>query len=458
MHHPGITSRRTGRALTFGAVLTLALAVADEPSAQAGLGYKPNILFIAVDDLNTWITHLGAHPNAKTPNIDRLARMGTSFTRAYTAAPICNPSRAALLGGRRPWVTGVYGNEDDWYAAVKDLDTLPELFMKNGYHVMATGKLFHETWPHTSSEFWNEYKGFAIGLHPPTKPYQGVSNALDWGPIDVNPDVTGDRKAAFWAGERLNRTYTKPFFLALGFRKPHLEWYMPRKYFDMHPLSRILLPKIKEDDLDDLPAAALRFINRRDHPAILEQNKWKKAVQAYLASISYIDDQVGVVLNALENSPHRNKTIVVFWGDHGWHLGQKRHWRKNTLWEEATRVPLIWVVPGLTIPDTRSGRTVDLMSIYPTLSELAGIPRPAHVQGPSIISLLRYPRASWTQPAVSTRGAGNHAVRSKKWRYIRYNDGSEELYDHDTDPREWNNLAGNPNYNHVKQQLQQYLP
>ncbi len=191
---------------------------------------------------------------------------------------------------------------------------------------------------------------------------------------------------------------------------------------------------------------------------VLANGTWEAAIQGYLASISFMDEQLGVVLDALESGPHRDRTIVVLFGDHGWHHGQKRVWRKDTLWEEATRAPLIWVVPGLTGADTRCGRTVDFMSIYPTLAELAGLARPAHVEGPSIASLLRNPQAAWDRPAVSTARGANHAVRSEKWRYIRYNDGGEELYDHDVDPNEWTNLAGNPAHAAVKDQLRSSLP
>ncbi len=426
------------------------------------LGYTPNVLFIAIDDLNTWVGHLGVNTQALTPNIDRLAKRGVTFTRAYTAAPLCMPSRSALLSGRRPSSTGIYSNNHDWYAVVKDIVTLPRHFKENGYQTMATGKHFHESGgPDDSPDFWNEYFNEGGNPRPPSVPYQGVNTELDWGPLDAPTSAMADAKMASWAAMKLKQTYVKPFFLAVGFKKTHLPWYVPRKYFDMHPLDQIKLPVVKEDDLNDLPPVARRIADNGDHDQILAAsatNAWARAVQAYLAAGTFVDEQIGVVLDALDASPHRDKTIVVLYGDHGWHLGQKHHWRKETLWEEATNAPLVWVVPGLTRPDGRSARTVDFMSIYPTLSELAGLPVPPHVEGVSLAPLLRNPNAAWDRPALTTMGPGNHAVRSEAWRAIRYRDGSEELYDHDADPYEWTNIAANAAHNAVKAQLRSLMP
>jgi arylsulfatase A-like enzyme len=238
-----------------------------------------------------------------------------------------------------------------------------------------------------------------------------------------------------------------------------MPWSVPKKYFDMHPLDQIQLPPHTQSDLDDIPAAGLRMAKPQgDHKKITDAGAWKEAIQAYLASITYADVQLGRLLDAFDQSAARDNTIIVLWGDHGWHLGEKQHWRKFALWEEATRAPLLWVVPGLTPKGVLCEATVDFMSIYPTLCEVTNLPIPDHCDGVSIASLLKDPTAEWTRPAITTHGFKQHAVRSKQYRYIRYEDGSEELYDEARDPYEWNNLAGDANYRGAIEQLKQWLP
>jgi arylsulfatase A-like enzyme len=262
-----------------------------------------------------------------------------------------------------------------------------------------------------------------------------------------------------WTIERLNTRHDRPFFLACGLHKPHMPWNVPRKYYDMFPLDQIILPKVLETDLDDIPPAGVKIAKPQgDHRLILESGRWKDAVQAYLAAIAFADAMVGRLIDALDNSPHKDNTIIVLWGDHGWHLGEKQHWRKFTLWEEATRAPLVFVAPGVTRPEGVCNRTVDFMGIYPTLCELCGLTVPPHVQGTSLKPLLIGPAAPWDRPALTTYMFNNHAVRSEHWRYIRYNDGSEELYDEDHDPMEWTNVASRPELASVKAELARYLP
>jgi arylsulfatase A-like enzyme len=238
-----------------------------------------------------------------------------------------------------------------------------------------------------------------------------------------------------------------------------MPWNVPRKYYDLHPLASIQLPPYREDDLDDLPPSGVRMAHpQTDHKDILDSGRWKDAIQGYLAAISYADAMIGRLINALDNSAYATNTIICFWGDHGWHLGEKHHWRKFALWEEATRAPLIWIVPGLTKPNTHCERTVDFMSIYPTLTDLCGIPTPPHVQGETIRTLLATPSAAWDKPAITTYKFQNHSVRSEGWRYIRYADGGEELYDEKKDPYEWKNLANDPAFASQKSALQKYLP
>jgi arylsulfatase A-like enzyme len=249
--------------------------------------------------------------------------------------------------------------------------------------------------------------------------------------------------------KHLGAKHDKPFFVAVGLHKPHMPWNVPKKYYDMFPLDKIELPPTQKDDLADVPPGGLKMaMPDGDHAAILKSGRWKEAVQAYLAAIAYCDAQIGRLLDAYDQSPHRDNTVIVFWGDHGWHLGEKEHWRKFALWEEATRMPYIWVVPGV----TKSGvcdRPVDLM---------CGVTKPKHVEGEDITPLLADPKVKWEKPAITTFHRNNHAIRMEKWRYIRYADGGEELYDHAKDEFEWFNLAKDPKYSTVKKELMKFLP
>jgi arylsulfatase A-like enzyme len=269
----------------------------------------------------------------------------------------------------------------------------------------------------------------------------------------------GDMKSVAWASKELAKQHDKPFFLACGISKPHLPWYVPQKYFDMYPLENITLPIAKEDDLDDVPPEGKRLALRSgDHKFVTEHGIWKKGVQGYLASISFADACIGKLLDALETSAYAANTIVVLWSDHGWHLGEKLHWRKFALWEEATRNVFIVSAPGVTKAGTRCDRTVSAMDIYPMLIDLCGLTAKPGLEGVSIMPLLKNPSAKWEHPAITTYERGNHSVRNERWRYIRYHDGTEELYDHDTDQMEWTNLAGKPQYAKVKQELAKWLP
>jgi arylsulfatase A-like enzyme len=282
---------------------------------------------------------------------------------------------------------------------------------------------------------------------------------IKFGVIEGGDEAVPDTQIADFGIARLGRNPGKPFFLVLGFHKPHMPWNVPQKYFDLHPLDKIQLPPHRTNDLDDLPSAGVKIAGAfGDHAKVLASGRWKEAVQAYLAAISYLDGQLARVLDALEKSPHETNTIVCFWGDHGWHLGEKSHWRKFALWEEATRAPLLWVVPGVTRAGGRCERAVDFMSIYPTLCDLAGVPAPKHVEGASLRPLLADPKAAWDKPAVTTHGRNNHALRTERWRYIRYADDGEELYDHRADPYEWTNLAARAEHAALKKQLAAQLP
>lgn len=430
----------------------------------------PNILFIAVDDLNDWIEPMGGHPQARTPNLARLARRSTLFARAYTAAPACNPSRAALMTGIAPYRSGVYNNRQAWRPAMPDTATLPQAFRRNGYWAGGAGKIYHGVYPDPPS--WDEYwpsKSQQRGPDPlpARRPANGIPETgnFDWGALEAGAAEMSDYKVAEWVAGKLRQEHDRPFFLACGIFRPHLPWYVPKNYLDRFSVDSIQLPTVFDRDLLDVPAAGVTMARpERDHASVVEHGQWKEAVRAYLASVNFADAMIGMVLDALDESGHAANTVIVLWGDHGWHLGEKHHWRKFALWEEATRVPLLIHVPpgtpGLPEGSRReavSPRPVNLLDIYPTLLELAGIEPLHELDGNSLVPLLRNPDQPW-QPTVTTHGRLNHAVRSEDFRYIRYADGSEELYDHRVDPMEWTNLAEDESFAGAKRELSKWLP
>ncbi len=416
---------------------------------------KPNVLMIPVDDLNDWIGPLGGHPQTVTPNLDKLAARGVTFRRAYCQAPMCNPSRASLMTGLRPSTTSVYGNDDVWRDGAPDALTMPQYFRKSGYAVAGGGKTFHGSQNDAAS--WDAYYTFEGFVHPSKTPVNGIPKAghFDWSPIDVPDEETADTKLAKWTAGLLGREHQKPLFLACGFYRPHLPWYVPKKYFDRFPPDKVELPKVLENDLDDVPKSAIR--NLRDHDNVTSTKQWNKAVASYLACISYADANIGRVLDALDRGPNRDNTIVVLWSDHGWQLGEKQQWRKFTLWERSCRVAMIVAAPGISKAGTQCDRTVELLDIYPTLTDLCGLPAKNDLEGRSLRPLLADASAKWDKPAVTSDGPDKISVRTERWRYSKFPDG-EELYDHDADPREWTNLATKPESAAVKKQLAALLP
>jgi arylsulfatase A-like enzyme len=424
---------------------------------------RQNVLFIAVDDLNDWIGVLNGHPQSRTPNIDRLASRGMLFCNAHCAAPACNPSRAALMTGRRPSTSGVYHNPDPWRKAMPKATTIAQHFQANGYVAIGSGKIFHGAFPDPPS--WDIYFPSKTKTRPgdplpDDRPINGIPKTahFDWGPLDVTDAEMGDAQVVSWVIEQLQNEHDKPFFLACGLFRPHLPWYVPQKYFDAFPLSDIQLPKTNADDLNDVPPAAIKMARPRgDHAKVLQHHQWHAAVQGYLASIKFADVQIGRLLNALDESKYAKNTIIVFWTDHGWHLGEKQHWRKFALWEEATRTPVIIVAPGV-VPGSRCTRPINLIDIYPTLIELCKLTDRDDLDGTSFHPLLVDPTITWERPSLTTHGRNNHALRSDHFRYIRYADGSEELYDHRLDPQEWTNLAADAAYADVIQRMSAWIP
>jgi arylsulfatase A-like enzyme len=425
---------------------------------------KQNVLFIAIDDLNDWVGCLKGHPNTITPNIDRLASRGVNFTSAHCAAPLCNPARAALMTGRRPSSTGVYTNSQPYHGSkvLSDVVTLNQHFKNNGYLTLGCGKIYHNIQgAFADNKGWHDYGRVRSTMTLPGDPPFAGSAALaqfDWGPTKTEDDAMLDYQTSEWVARHLHSKHDQPMFLACGFSKPHLPWYVPKKYFDMHPLDKVQLPIVKEDDLNDVPEIGRGFARAMgDHPRVTAADAWKKGVQAYLAAITFADAMVGRVLHALETGPHSSNTTIVLWSDHGWHLGEKLHWRKFTLWERSTRNVLMFSAPGV----TKAGvchRTVSMMDLYPTLAELAGLKTPGIQEGESLVPLLRNPIAPRKTPALTTYFRGNHAVRTPEWRYIRYRDQTEELYNRRTDPNEWTNLAGKTEFTKLKSDLAQWLP
>lgn len=433
-------------------IVVLATLAGAGPAAETK---KPNVLFIAVDDLRDWVGYLGHNPQAITPNIDKLAARGTHFTRSYCAAPVCNPSRAALMSGLRPFTSGVYDNGNDWRTVIPQDKPLTTQFRTAGYHVCGAGKIYHEAYRRPAE--WDDYLQNEGG-NPTPKGNTGVGG-IKFAPLDCRDDELNDWRIVDWCVKELGKKHDKPLFLACGIHKPHMPWNVPRKYYDMHPLKDIKLPPYLENDLDDVPPAGVKMAHpNTDHEPMLKSGRWKEAVQGYLAAGSYCDMLIGRLMEAFDKSEYRDNTVIVFWCDHGWHLGEKHHWRKFALWEESTRSPLIWVAPGLTKPGSKCERSVDFMTIYPTLCDVCGVPIPKHVEGRSIKSLLADPKAPWDEPAVTTYRFKNHTVRTEGWRYIRYANGDEELYDETKDPNEWTNLAKKSEYAGKKDELARMLP
>ncbi|MEM9534997.1 MAG: sulfatase [Cyanobacteria bacterium P01_E01_bin.45] len=419
---------------------------------------------ICVDDLNGWIRPLGGyHQNIHTPALDRLASQGVVFTKAYCSVPACNPSRTALLTGLAPTVSGCYLNQDKWLDIVPDAVTLPRLFKQSGYWTAGFGKIFHNE-SNDDSSAWHVRTYRQISPYPTNPPLSGIHELwetrgrFDWGPIDVSVEEMDDHHQVNHAIDALQTDRDPPFFIACGIFRPHLPWYVPRKFIDLYPLDEINLPIVLETDLEDIPTMGRRHALTSEHELILEAGQWKNAVQAYIASISFADYEIGRLLDALETSGKSNNTMIVLWSDHGWHLGPKNHWRKFSLWEEATRSVLMF-----SGPDFQKGRTcertVSLLDVFPTLSDYLGIQLPtAAIKGNSLLPLLNSPDLSWPYPAISTFIRGNHSIRSEEYRYTRYSDGGEELYDHRVDPNEWTNLAGQDKARDIIDELSKWLP
>lgn len=446
---------------------TLLAILALLPAALGGTAQekRPNILFISIDDQNDWIGCLGGHPQAKTPRIDALARRGTLFANAHCQAPLCNPSRTSLLTGLRPSTTGVYALAP-WFrdlAPFRDHVTLPRHFAAHGYRTLSAGKIYHGGYGRApGEEFQVVGPGAGIGPKPPRKLVKTPDPhpLVDWGMFEHRDEDKGDWTVASWTVEQLRSAPKEPFFLAAGFSLPHVPCYATKKWFDLHPEDELRLPPLQKGDRQDTPRFSWYLHWKLPEPRLKfleDADQLRNHVRAYLACVSFVDSQVGRILDALKQSGREDDTIVVLWSDHGYHLGEKEISGKNTLWERSTRVPLIFAGPGVA-RGAVCRRPAELLDIYPTLAELAGLPRPDGLDGRSLLPQLKDAGAPRPWPAITTSNRGNHAVRGERWRYIRYADGSEELYDHEADPNEWTNRAGDSALAAVLEEHRKWLP
>jgi arylsulfatase A-like enzyme len=428
-------------------------------SESLGAAEKPmNVVLLISDDLNSWLLENPERYTGKmiAPNLKALAASGVNFKNAYCAAPVCSPSRTAFFSGVAPWKSGIYNNAQtiNKSEALNDaaLLSLAGLFKKSGYSTFGYGKITHG-WD--QREHWDEHIGHKRDPAPPGAPLAKLAGGeQDWGPTHLAEEKMNDTIGAEKTITILKKQHDKPFFLAYGLFHAHMPWYVPQKYFDMYPLDEIVLPELKEGDLDDLPPLA-RAVS--DGPGgfadkVIKAGKHKEAVQAYLATTTYVDTQIGRVLDALDKSPYRDNTIVVFLTDHGLHLGEKLHWQKTTLWEEGTHTLLMFRAPGVTKAGGVSERFVSLMDIYPTLAELCGLKPPAYLDGRSLVPLLKDPKAPWQSTAMtalcdkSKTDLAYISIRHILGRYTRYAADQEEFYDTSLDPHEWTNQIDNPAY------------
>jgi arylsulfatase A-like enzyme len=456
--HPGRRPTALLCALGLASLLFTAAAVAT-PSEPLPL----NVVWISADDMNDWIGALGGP--AHTPNIDRLARNGVLFTRAYTAAPLCNPSRSALLYGRLPSTTGIYDNSHALPDRYPHLVGIPQFFRRHGYETMAVGKqmCLHDFDDRVS---WDRQRVGHYTPRPDGVPLNGIpplpdsTEVFDWGPLGRPASAVRDHDVAEIAARYLRRRHDRPFFLSIGFTQTHVPWWLPDEYLKLYPLSRITIPPHVKDDLDDVPDRAREMaVSGGHHQQVQLRHEWKQAIQYYLAAMTLTDAMLGRVMRALAAGPNRRSTLVVFWSDHGQHLGEKSHWRKQTLWERATHVPLVFSAPGRLPRGARCDRTVSLLDLYPTLAEIAGLTPPHGLEGRSLVPLLANPAYAGDWPAsVTVHGEGNSSVRTTRWRYSLYEDGGEELYDEAVDPNEFTNLARRAGYSDLKRTLRGLLP
>ena len=436
---------------------------------------KMNVLFISVDDMNNDLGCYG-HPLVKSPNIDRLASDGIAFANAYCQFPLSSPSRSSLLTGMRPDKTKVFNLTYHFRQDLPDLVTLPQMFINNGYQVARVGKMYHygnpgdigtnglddrESWIERINPAGRDKTSLELDLINYT-PKRGIGSAMAFlKDISGKDEDHTDGKVAAEVIKLMEKHKDKPFFIAAGFYKPHCPWITPGKYFDMYNPGDIKLPEISDKTPADYPEEALASTTPWPYFGI----KNKEALEcklAYYAAISFVDAQIGKLIDAVEELGLADNTVIVFWSDHGYHLGEHGLWFKQSCFEESAKSPLIISVPGYRSAGQSCSRIVELVDIYPTLAEIAGLNPPSDLEGHSLLPLLKNPKAKWDHPAFTQVQRGNipgHSVRTEKWRYTEWNFGkaAAELYDEINDPKEMNNLAADPKHAKLIQEMKRLL-
>ncbi|HCZ09644.1 MAG TPA: sulfatase [Flavobacteriaceae bacterium] len=456
---------------------------------------QPNIVFISIDDLNDWVGFLG-YEQVKTPHMDRLAARGFSFSNAHCPAPVCGPSRTAILSGMRPVTSGIYDNNIKFSRDLPQVVSLPEHFKNNGYQVYGIGKLFHGSTANVPSTAFDVYGGKLGSAAPFTSsdlqiskqnPYHEISklgktfklplngmpadrywnraNTFDWGPVDLPDSLFSDRQSVDWSIDKLHKIKDQPFLLTLGFERPHQPLFNPKRFHDMYPLNEVELPKTPANDLRDLPQRAKQLAlypkTSGKHETVVKYGQWENAVASYLASVSFVDELVGDLVKALETLKLNNNTWIVLWSDHGWHLGEKSHWGKATGWYRSTRVPFLIIPPAGSTDYNKAieiKNMVNLLDLAPTLADIAGIPKKTSWEGRSLMPLLREEASDWEEVSLTTFSIGSHTISTPDWQLISYFDGSFELYDLVNDPNQFKNIADLPESKIVVEQLKKHIP
>lgn len=430
-----------------------------------GAERRPDVVFIIVDDLNDWLGCLGGHPDAKSPNIDKLASSGMLFKHAYCNSPQCRPSRTSLNHGVYAFKTGTYFNAASKNETKIKTPTIQQYFLKHGYRVASGGKVHHGGPGGAGDSLLQRPKD----PRPPAgeNNFHALNPPNDGYALDVADEEMGDYKVAKWATGQWREVTDKPLFMSVGFFRPHRPLHVPKPYFAQFPIDTIRRPaEPLEDDWNDMPEFAIRLARTHahkalhdglsDHEYIVAHDQWDKTIQAYHASIAFVDKQIGMFLKELKENPRNRDTVIMLVSDHGWHLGEKKHWCKGAIWEQTTHIPFIVCAPGVS-PGSVCEKPVSLIDVFPSLADLAGLPVADFWDGNSVRPQLLDP-SKHRSPAICSYGEGNTAIRSEHWRYIRYEDGSEELYDHRVDANEWSNLADNSVYDTVKKEHAKLIP
>lgn len=430
---------------------------------------RPNVLLIITDDQNDYATS-SSGIDVQTPHLDAFKKQSLTFSNASCASPVCGPSRASMFSGLLPHRTGSYLNgSDPWNKskALQEATPLPELFRHSGYTSWGMGKLFHAPLPEDrKKKQWDNRATANGGFGPFPDPKFQIGGKFfgvqEWDKKDTDfPDV----KSANLAIANLKEQQPKPFFMVYGLWRPHNPWTAPRRFFDLYKPEKIQFPPpgYREDDLDDVPPGghklAAIYQNRWDKAGDQNPDLWRRIMHGYLACTSFADWNIGQVLKALDESPHADKTIVIITSDNGYHVGEKHHYGKSTLWEPSARVPLWIRLPGQKHAGKTCDASVSLIDLYPTLLKLCQLEKPSqNLDGRDLSPLLSEPESSWPHLSITTYGEGRFTARSQTHRYLRYPDGQEELYDHRKDPHEFQNLSGDEESKPLLNKFRSHLP